>query len=386
MLSGHRRAPLSELCSFLNGNGFRPTDWKPSGLPIIRIQNLNGSEIFNYFDGEVRDEWIVEPGDLLFAWAGVKGVSFGPTIWPGPKGVLNQHIYRVVPNKGVDRYWLYAALRLVTSRIEAQAHGFKSSLVHVHKEDITGQMVELPPLMEQRKIAEILRAWDEAIEKTEALLRAAQDHHDAYSRSFFKPCHPSPGGCGSNWSDFSMGELFRERDEPGAESDVLLSITMSGGVIDRDGVGRKDSSSEDKTKYKLVLPGDIGYNTMRMWQGVSGLSSLRGIVSPAYTVLIPKQDKIFPRYAAHLFKSRRMIHDFERYSQGLTSDTWNLKYPVFAEIKVSLPSIVLQEQQANFLDAMNEEISVITRQRDALAVQKRGLMQKLLTGEWRVKC
>lgn len=159
---------------------------------------------------------------------------------------------------------------------------------------------------------------------------------------------------------------------------------MAGGVIDRDGVGRKDSASADKSQYKLVLPGDIGYNTMRMWQGVSGLSSLRGIVSPAYTVLIPNQYRIFPRYAAHLFKSRRMVHDFERYSQGLTSDTWNLKYPVFAEIKVFLPPIDQQVGQANLLDAMVDEMSVIKRQRDALVAQKRGLMQKLLTGEWRV--
>ena len=76
----------------MNGNGFRPTDWKASGLPIIRIQNLNGSRSFNYFDGEAKDEWIVEPGDLLFAWAGVKGVSFGPTSMSGKRGVFNRHI------------------------------------------------------------------------------------------------------------------------------------------------------------------------------------------------------------------------------------------------------------------------------------------------------
>lgn len=106
-----KRVSIDDLCSFINGNGFRPPDWKTTGLPIIRIQNLNGSRSFNYFDGVPKDSWIVNPGDLLFAWAGVKGVSFGPTIWNGPKGVLNQHIFRVVPKTGIDRYWLYAALQ-----------------------------------------------------------------------------------------------------------------------------------------------------------------------------------------------------------------------------------------------------------------------------------
>ncbi len=167
---------------------------------------------------------------------------------------------------------------------------------------------------------------------------------------------------------------------------MLLSITMANGVISQDEVGRRDSSTEDKSKYKLILPGDIGYNTMRMWQGVCGLSTLRGIISPAYTVVTPVASKIDARYAFHLFKSKRMIHDFERYSQGLTSDTWNLKYPTFSEIKVFIPDLAVQVAQARYLDALKEEVEVLERQAEALRSQKRGLMQKLLTGEWRLKC
>jgi len=379
-----QHSSIGDLCDFVNGNGFRPPDWKPSGLPIIRIQNLNGSNSFNYFDGEPKQKWIVEPGDLLFAWAGVKGVSFGPTIWPGPRGVLNQHIFRVVPKKGVDKYWLYLALQVATVRIEANAHGFKSSLVHVQKDAITEQTVDLPPLPEQHKIAEILRTWDEAIEKLEALRAANEGRYKALARRFFDPCHPTFHGRPNTWREFELGGVFRERSQSGKENDRLLSITMNGGVIDRDAVGRKDTSTEDKSKYKLILPGDIGYNTMRMWQGVSGLSALRGIISPAYTVVTPIPNRILGRYAAHLFKSRRMVFDFERYSQGLTSDTWNLKFPAFSKIRVFLPPIDDQEKMADTLDALTAEGAVIGKQVEALTRQKRGLMQKLLTGEWRV--
>jgi Type I restriction modification DNA specificity domain len=89
---------IGELCKFSNGYGFRPPDWSKEGLPIIRIQNLNGSKEFNYFNGIPDESWLVEPGTILFAWAGVRGVSFGPTIWSGPRGVLNQHIYRIHPH------------------------------------------------------------------------------------------------------------------------------------------------------------------------------------------------------------------------------------------------------------------------------------------------
>jgi type I restriction enzyme S subunit len=243
----------------------------------------------------------------------------------------------------------------------------------------------LPPLAEQKRIASALLAWNDMIDSAEVLISAKQIRYEAYSRRFFQPCHPSSGEM-PGWSNFLMGDLFLERSEQGSEGDILLSITMSGGVIDQAGVGRKDGSNEDKSKYKLILPGDIGYNTMRMWQGVSGLSTLRGIVSPAYTVLLPIKQRISSRYASHLFKSERMIHDFERYSQGLTSDTWNLKYPVFAEIKVNLPPLLTQERQADLLDAMRAEVSALKRQVSMFNSQRRGLMQKLLSGEWRVSC
>lgn len=161
----HKDWPMKQigaLCSLSGGTGFGPATWSESGLPIIRIQNLNGSTRFNYFDGPPEDDWIVEPGDLLFAWAGVRGVSFGPTIWPGPRGLLNQHIYRVRPAKGVSKRWLYEILRAVTHRIESRAHGFKASLLHVHKKEITGQLVPVPPKREQQRIAAASEALETA--------------------------------------------------------------------------------------------------------------------------------------------------------------------------------------------------------------------------------
>ena len=155
---------------------------------------------------------------------------------------------------------------------------------------------------------------------------------------------------------------------------------MQDGVIDRELVGRKDTSASDKSAYKLILPGDIGYNTMRMWQGVSGLSTLRGIVSPAYTIVTPRKKHVVARYAAHLFKSRRMVFEFGRYSQGITSDTWSLKYPAFAAIRVFLPPPCEQAKSGALFDAMDEALAAIARDIGFLRRQKQGLMRRLLVG------
>ncbi len=151
---GWSQRPIGDLCTFTNGHGFKAAEWSKAGLPIIRIQNLNGSRDFKYFAGQVKESCRVEPGELVFAWAGVKGVSFGPRLWDGPSGVLNQHIYRVRPLEEVAKPWLFETLRRVTRSIEGRAQGFKSSLQHIRKADITGHVVDVPPFEEQCAIAE----------------------------------------------------------------------------------------------------------------------------------------------------------------------------------------------------------------------------------------
>jgi type I restriction enzyme S subunit len=326
----------------------------------------------------------VRPGDLVFSLRGDIGQS---SIVPKgfPPANLTQGTARISVSNRHDAEFIRYALTgpQISRRIHSIAKG--STFREVSLEQLRELQIAAPSLFQQRKIAEILRTWDEAIAACERIAASERLHIRALSRQFFEPCHPKSGSRPSNWTRFELGDAFTERDETGRDEDPLLSITMSGGVIDRNDVGRKDVSKEDKSSYKLILPGDIGYNTMRMWQGVSGLSTLRGIVSPAYTIVTPDNQNIDARYAAHLFKSRRMVFDFERYSQGLTSDTWNLKYPAFSKIVVFLPPISVQMQEAAVMDACLAEVTVIERLRDAIARQKRGLMQKLLTGEWRVK-
>ncbi len=150
--------PIGALCSISNGFPFKTADRSTAGLPIIRIKNLNGSRKFHYFAGQPAAGWTVEAGDLLFAWAGVKGSSFGPCLWPGPRGVLNQHIFRIRPREKVVKEWLFETFKLVTRLIEDKARGFKSDLQHVRKSEVTEQLVPVPSLEFQRWIAARSRA------------------------------------------------------------------------------------------------------------------------------------------------------------------------------------------------------------------------------------
>ena len=160
----------------------------------------------------------------------------------------------------------------------------------------------------------------------------------------------------------------------------LLSVTMNDGVMQRSEIEGKDNSSEDKSNYKVVRKGDMVYNSMRMWQGANGVSSYDGIVSPAYTVLTAKVS-ICNEYFAALFKNYKLINEFRKNSQGMTSDTWNLKYPQIETIKVYLPEVAEQEKVASMLVTLDKRIAAQVTLVEQLKKYKRGAISHILSGK-----
>ncbi|MEU0223782.1 restriction endonuclease subunit S [Streptomyces sp. NPDC006284] len=130
--------------------------------------------------------------------------------------------------------------------------------------------------------------------------------------------------------------------------ETLLSVTADKGVIRQSESGRRDSSSADKSLYWDVHPGDVVYNTMRMWQGVSGVAKEGGIVSPAYTVCAPTE-LVSSEFLRYFLRESRLVARFLNRSQGLVSDTWNLRYKDFAQIAVDLPPLLEQQRIAEIL-------------------------------------
>ena len=175
----------------------------------------------------------------------------------------------------------------------------------------------------------------------------------------------------------------------------LLSVTMNDGVMPRSEIEGKDNSSEDKSNYKIVRKGDMVYNSMRMWQGANGVSPYDGIVSPAYTVLMPKQE-ISNGYFAALFKSTNLINEFRKNSQGMTSDTWNLKYPQIETIKVHIPTVLEQKKVSELFSILDERINAQAQLVDSLKKYKRGVIQQVFSSgrgnsnsvfpRWKLSC
>ena len=184
-------------------------------------------------------------------------------------------------------------------------------------------------------------------------------------------------GFTDDWEQRELGNLFNERKEKSTKGE-LLSVTLSNGVTKFSDLNKKDNSNIKSGNYKVVKKNDIPYNSMRMWQGASGVSSYDGIVSPAYTVLVPNRNSNSNFYAV-LFKKKSILNLFTRFSQGLTSDTWNLKYPILKDIIVPFTNLEEQKRIFKIFNVINNLLALYERKIKLLSQVKKYFLDNLFT-------
>lgn len=177
--------------------------------------------------------------------------------------------------------------------------------------------------------------------------------------------------------------LFDERKEVNRPEMELLSVTINRGVIKQEEITEKrDSSNEDKSKYKVVRKNDLAYNKMRMWQGAIGRSEYEGIVSPAYVILSPR-DNLYSRYYHYLFRTEAFIAEANRHSYGLCLDMNSLRYEDFKTIYSPVPLRSEVERIVAFLDQKAAEIDAAIEKKERLLElldeQKSILINSLVT-------
>ena len=389
-------------------SGISPTDWKrytfgdiyterkepgSEELPLLMVSIHSGVS-----DGEVDEEDLPKKvkriadksqykkavsGDLVFnmmrAWQGAIGTV-------RTTGMVSPAYIVAEPNDTVYPLFMdyYTRTPQMINQIDRQSYGVTDFRKRLYWDSFIPIGCILPPVAEQQKIAAILTTQDKVIELKEKRLAEKQRQKKYLMQQLLTGKKRLPGFNGA-WKVDRLGKLFLERKETNYEGLQMLAITGAQGIIPRKELDLKDNSSEDKSKYLRVCVGDIGYNTMRMWQGISAYSDYEGIVSPAYTILKPSSS-INAKYFAYLFKTLEIIFLFYRFSQGLVDDTRNLKYENFKKIKVCYPPDTKEQTAiAEVLSAADREIGLLRQDIEQEKQKKKALVQLLLTGIVRVK-
>lgn len=335
-------------------------------------KTVASKNISNYFLLKAGDFAYNKSYSVGYPWGAVKRLD------KYPSGVLST-LYIVFKPKKINSQFLvtyfegttwYVSVSKVASE-GARNHG----LLNISASDFFDQQLFFPTKKtEQESIGLTIKVLDDLIAATQHSIDALEQAKKALLQRLFDQSWRFKG-YSDPWEKRKLGEVLLERNSrSGAKQ--LLSVTIKQGVIKAEDSGRKDNSSSDLSNYKLVKVGDIPYNSMRMWQGASGYSYFEGIVSPAYTVLIPstETDGLFLSYD---IKRNKMLSVFQRHSQGLTSDTWNLKYPQLSSIHVRVPKKNEQIQIRQALTKLDALIAATQSRLSSLELLKKALLQDL---------
>jgi len=359
-----------------------------TGIPLLKMGNvqrgyfsLDKLERLNA-DEKVSEQDVVQHGDFLFNTRNTLALVGKGATWFGNGGqfAFNSNIARFSFHDLDTAFfnYLYNTKDMI-SQVGARAVG-TTSVAAVYPRDLDSLQYFAPSNEEQTRIGQFFRTLDNTIAIHKRKLDGLRELKKAYLQVLF----PQAGevvprvrfeGFGGEWEQRKLEHFFTERSERSGTGE-LISVTINSGVVKASELDRKIISSEDKSNYKIVKVGDIAYNSMRMWQGASGYSLYDGILSPAYIVITPRETAHAP-FFAYLFKKAEMIQIFQRNSQGLTSDTWNLKFPAFSQIEVLAPLIEEQKVISNFIECLDGNIEHQLRWVARIQQLKSAYLQKM---------
>lgn len=307
------------------------------------------------------------PGVLL----GRAGHIGKATFWPGPYWPLNTSLY-VKDFRGNDPLFTYYLL----DSMDFSSFNSGGAQPMLNRNFIAPIRIEVPPLREQHKIAEILRTWDDAIDKLTDARAAAQLRRSTIELRLFEARFNDPDTL------VRAEVIFAPVSEKGRSDLPLLAVMQDVGVVRRDTLDRRVVMPESGTSgYKVVRPGDFVIS-LRSFEGGLEVSKEIGLISPAYTVLRAHRI-IDTEYYGSFFKSRSFIARLDKLIFGIR-DGKQIAFRDFGAMKIPAPDLQVQTREAELLDEFQRGIALIDSELEAITMQKRGLMQKLLTGEIRV--
>lgn len=394
---GWEVSKLKYLGRYVNGYPFKPDDWGDKGKPIIRIQDLTGSnDSPNYFDGDIDAKYHIKNGDILVSWA----ATLDAFIWNKGDGLLNQHIFKAIPQEEkITSYFFFWMIKEAMQNMNNDnKHGI--FMQHVTLDVFNNFSVPLPPLSEQKRIATYLfqkiSEADIMLDDTlssitgykklkQAVITQAVTKGVRGEREMKDSGVEWIGTYPSNWKTIKIKWLLHERKDRSVTGlEEPLSMSQKKGLIPTKDMDSIPNMASSFIGAKLVYKGDLVFNKLKAHLGVFSVSKYNGLVSPDYAVYYSTGPANL-NFLELLFKTPQYINEFKKKSSGVGAGLTRLYTGDLYSIYCALPPLVEQEEIADYLDIKCAEIDKLIAKKEQLVIElesyKKSLIYEVVTGK-----
>lgn len=384
---------LGDLAQYINGKAFKPEDWKPSGLPIIRIQNLTDrGKPFNYFDGEVESRYLITDGDHLISWS----ATLGSFIWNRGPAVLNQHIFKTLPNtKLVDRDFLHFLMLDTLHEMAKHAHGV--GMKHITKRKFEAIEVRIPPLTEQLRIVARINECMKRVDEIQSLRASSLAKHQNLLSSLIEAEVGADCVASGRWPVCAVGDVVTSvrngrsisQDTKGQADGAVLTLTAVRDV-DLDLTCKKPIVlPENVVRPFAVEAGDVFVSRANTMELV-GLAAVAKQSAPGRTIypdllikLRPDSTRMLPRFLAYVLRAANARRQIQARALGTSRTMAKISGGRLKEVEVPVPSLREQARIVGRLDVARDLasellIKLAPRQIDAL---RSSVLRKAFAGE-----
>ena len=378
--NGWDKVRVGDALRLINGRAFKPSEWKVRGLPIVRIQNLNNAEApFNHYEGDLPEKFLLNNGDLLFAWSGTPGTSFGAHLWRGGKAWLNQHIFKVMfDDLDFDKKFLQLAINQNLNEYIRAAHG-GAGLAHITKGRFEQSELVKPMLDEQRAIVAEIEKQFSRLDEAVANLKRVKANLKRYKASVLKAAvegkfvSSDPSGwmrtnLGAVLTSIEAGRSFKceERLPNIREIGVVKVSAVTWGTYNEEESKTCLDPGRIETRY-FVKPGDFLFSRANTIQLVGACviaqKVTRKIMLSDKILRFRFSDMVLPQWVLYWLRFDIGRKEIQRLSTGNQESMRNIGQDRIRQIAFALPSL---EGQRAIVAEVERRLSVIEELEEAV--------------------
>ena len=398
LLKGWRRVKLGELCSDISYGYTATASNQPIGPKFLRITDIVSDRInwedvpYCKIEDSKIDKYTLGIGDIVIARTGAT-TGYNQIIRSDVHSVFASYLIRCKLKQSIAYpFFISCVLQSAYWRNFIEGIKTRSAQPGANAKDFSSFRIPLPTLPEQKAIASLLETWDTAIEKTEALIAEKEKQFKWLLKTLISDQQDNP-----EWRKVTLGDacgvIVSPVDKKTVDGELPVKLCNYTDVYYNDTIGSEiDFMAATAKPLEIenfsIIEGDVIITKDSETPDDIGVpayvkKTIDNLLCGYHLAILRPNKKTIGKYVCYALTSPRAKYDFYRFANGITR--FGLTTESYQKIRISLPLLPEQKRIVNLLDTSKKEIDVLKQLAEQYRTQKRGLMQKLLTGKWRIQ-